>query len=233
MPNKVQIYSGGALDTPPAADGALDTPSAADGALDTPPAASPDVLDTEMVATIPHDVEIAVSASTKARMIAMTAPEKPITHADLIAKSESRRVHARLCDNTDLDPDLHHHVRHIADTASLSPHAANLCMLNAMFGKADVLNHPEEQIHVLLDVDGDGDLDKDDDEYFTFIKYDGSQYEPGHGRYKCDYNCSRKRKPPHNCGYHPDYLFPINFSPCSRKCKGAFCKCIRGGTFDI
>ena len=108
-----------------------------------------------------------------------------------------------------------------------------LCMLNAMFGKADVLNHPEEQIHVLLDVDGDGDLDEDDDEYFTFIKYDGSQYEPGHGRYKCDTNCSRKRKPPHNCGYHPDYLFPVNFSPCSRKCKGAFCKCIRGGTFDI
>ena len=158
----------------------------------------------------------------------------PLTHADLVAKSEARRVRAWSRDNTDLYPDLHHHVRAIADTASLSPHAANLSMLDAMFGKADVRAEVEEQIQVLLDVDGDGDLDEDPDGVkFTFIKYDGSLYKPGHGRYKCNSDCSMRRKPPHNCGYHPDYLFPINFSCCSSKCKGAFCKCIRGGSFDI
>ena len=93
--------TGDSLDTPPATGGALVTPPAAEGALDTPPAASPDVLDTEMIATIPHDVEMAVFASTKARMIAMTAPQKPITHADLIAKFESRRIRAINRDNTD------------------------------------------------------------------------------------------------------------------------------------
>ena len=158
----------------------------------------------------------------------------PDTHADLVAKSEARRVRAWSRDNTDLYPDLHHHVRAIADTASLSPHAANLSMLDAMFGKADVRAEVEEQIQVLLDVDGDGDLDEDPDGVkFTFIKYDGSLYKPGHGRYKCNSDCSMRRKPPHNWGYHPDYLFPINFSRCSSKCKGAFCKCIRGGSFDI
>ena len=89
----------------------------------------------------------------------MTAPSPPLTHAELIAKSEARRMHAMSRDNKDRDPDLHHHVRVIADTSSLSPHAANISMLDAMFGKADTLNHPEEQIHVLLDIDGDGDLD--------------------------------------------------------------------------
>ena len=70
------------------------------------------------------------SAATRARMIAMTAPEKPITHAELIAKSEARRNHATSRNNRDLSPNLHHHVRAIADTASLSPHAANLFMFD-------------------------------------------------------------------------------------------------------
>ena len=158
----------------------------------------------------------------------------PDTHADLIAKSEARRVRAELRDNKDLTPDLHHHVRAIADTASLSPHAANLSMLDAMFGKADIKIHPEEQIQVLLDVDGDGDLDENPDGVnFTFIKYDGLRYKPGHGRMICSSDCSLKRNPPHNCGYHRDWIFPIDFSPCSSRCRGAFCKCIRGGTFSF
>lgn len=137
-------------------------------------------------------------------------------------------------DNIGLTPDLYHHVRAIADAASLSLHAANLSMLDGMFGKADIMSHPEEQIQMLLDVDGGGDLDEDEDGVnFTFIKYDGCRYEPGHGRYKCDSKCSKKRNPPHNCGYNKDYIFPVGFSPCSSKCRGAFCKCIRGGTFDF
>ena len=159
---------------------------------------------------------------------------RPDTHGDLVAKSEARRVRAELRDNRDLTPDLHHHVRAIADTASLSPHAANLSMLDAMFGKADIKVHPEEQIQVLLDVDGDGDLDESPDGVnFTFIKYDGVRYKPGHGRLICSSDCYLKRNPPHNCGYHRDWIFPIDFSPCSSRCRGAFCKCIRGGTFNF
>ena len=164
----------------------------------------------------------------------MTTPTPPPTHAELIAMSQARRSTAWSRDNSDVVPDLHHHVRAIADTASLSPHAANLSMLDAMFAKADVRSHPEEQIQVLLDIDGDGQLDEDDDGLdFTFISYDGTRYKPGHGRLKCSSNCSMKRNPPHNCGYHPDFLFPIGFSPCSSKCRGAFCKCIRGGKFGL
>ena len=164
----------------------------------------------------------------------MTAPSPPLTHAELIAKSEARRMHAMSHDNKDRDPHLHHHVRSIADTASLSPHAANLSMLDAMFGRADVKIDQEEQIHVLLDVDAEGDLDEDEDgRNFTFIKYDGSRYKPSHGRFKCSSDCSLMRNPPHNCGYHQDYIFPVDYSPCSSKCKGAFCKCIRGGTFNF
>ena len=77
-------------------------------------------------------------------MIAMNTLTPPPTHAELIAKS-----------------------------TSFSPHAAKLSMLNAMFSKADILNHPEEQIQVLLDIDGDGQLDEDDNGVnFTFISYD-------------------------------------------------------------
>ena len=148
--------------------------------------------------------------------------------------SEARRVHAIARDNRDQDPDLHHHVRTIADTASISPHAANLSMLDAMFAKADIKKDPEEQIQILLDVDAEGDLDEEDDEVnFTFIKYDGCRYKPGHGRLKCSSDCSLMRDPPHNCGYHQDFIFPVDFSPCSSKCRGAFCKCIRGGTFNF
>ena len=182
----------------------------------------------------PGRVPETVSAATRARMVAMTTPTPPPTHAELIAMSQARRSTAWSRDNSDVVPDLHHHVRAIADTASLSPHAANLSMLDAMFAKADVKKDPEEQIHILLDVDAEGDLDEDDDGVnFTFIKYDGSRYKQGHGRYLCSSDCSLKRKPPHNCGYNQDYLFPVDFSPCSSKCKGAFCKCIRGGKFDI
>ena len=107
-------------------------------------------------------------------------------------------------------------------------------MLDAMFGKADIKVHPEEQIQVLLDVDGDGDLDESPDGVnFTFIKYDGVRYKPGHGRLICSSDCYLKRNPPHNCGYHRDWIFPIDFSPCSSRCRGAFCKCIRGGTFNF
>ena len=137
-------------------------------------------------------------------------------------------------DNTNLDPDLHHHVRMIADTAILSPHAANLSILDAMFAKADVKKDPEDQIQILLDIDAEGHLDEEDDGIsFTFTKYDGSNYKQGHGRYKCSSDCSLMRNPPHNCGYHQDYLFPVGFSPCSSNCRGAYCKCIRGGKFDF
>ena len=106
-------------------------------------------------------------------------------------------------------------------------------MLDAMFGKADIGTHVEEQIQVLLNIDGDGQLDEDDDgnnftfiqallningdcqldedddgDNFTFIKYDECQYEPGQERYKCD-------------------------SKCSSNCRGAFCRYIRDETFDI
>ena len=107
-------------------------------------------------------------------------------------------------------------------------------MLDGMFGKADIKTDSEEQIQLLLDVDGDGQLEEDDDGiHFTFIKYDGSRYKPNHGRYKCSSDCSLRRKSPHNCGYHEDFIFPVGFSPCSSRCRGAFCKCIRGGTFDF
>ena len=163
----------------------------------------------------------------------MNTPTPPLTHAELIAKSEARMDRARLRDNTDEDPELYDSVRDIADIANLSPHAANLHMLNAMFGKADVLNHPEDQIQKLLDGDGDAQLDEDDDGInFTFIGHDGCRFKPGHGRYKCSSLCSFERKPPHNCGYHQDYIFPVDFSPCSNKCKGAFCKCIIAGIFE-
>ena len=60
-------------------------------------------------------------------------------------------------------------------------------MLDGMFGKADIKTDSEEQIQVLLDVDGDGQLEEDDEGvHFTFIKCDGSRYDQGHGRYKCD-----------------------------------------------
>ena len=80
---------------------------------------------------------------TQPEVVGVVGPDDargpPNTHADLVAKSEARRVRAWTRDNADLDPDLHHHVRYIADTASLSPHAANLSMLDGMFGKADVM----------------------------------------------------------------------------------------------
>ena len=77
-------------------------------------------------------------------MIAMTAPEKPITHAELIAKSEVRRIHATSRNNTNMSPNVYHHVLAITDTARLSPNTANLSMLDAMFGKADIGTHIEE-----------------------------------------------------------------------------------------
>ena len=175
-----------------------------------------------------------VSSPTRARILVMTAPQMPLTHVQLLAKSEARRSHALSRDNSDLCADLHHHVRAIADTASLSPHAANLSMLDAMFGKADVRTDIEHQIQVLLDVDCDGDLDEDPDGHvFTFIKYDGCIFKPGHGRLLCNVKCSRMKDVPHNCGFHQDYIFPISFSPCGARCRGAFCRCIRGGKFDL
>ena len=70
----------------------------------------------------------------------MTTPEKPHIHhphgADRNVRGQEDPCQVR--NNTDLSPNLHLHGRVIADTTSLSPRAANLSMLDAMFAKADV-----------------------------------------------------------------------------------------------
>ena len=245
--------SGGPLSMPPIAGGSLSMPPAADMIAKDEEMFAEDAKDKEMFAkdanskemvtvnaktreTIAEDVhtkQVDVTDSTKARIMARNVPERPPTHAELVARSEARRVRAHSRDNTDVCPDLHYHVRAIADTACLSPHAANLSLLDALFARADIEKETETQIQILLDVDGDGQLDEDPDGVkFTFITHDGSCYRPGHGRFKCSVDCSMKDDPPHNCGYHPDWILPHSFSVCGRRCKGAFCKCIRGGIFN-
>ena len=35
----------------------------------------------------------------------------------------------------------------------------------------------------------------------------------------------------HNCGFHPQWLFPIWFKSCGSQCTGAFCQCLRNYDF--
>ena len=96
-----------------------------------------------------------------------------------------------------------------------------------MFGGADRRDNVDDERATLENIDDEGEEDYNQ-EKFTYMMSNDSQYQTGHGREKCRHDIfSSNCKVPANCGFAADqWEFPENFRPCSTKCRGGFCQCI-------
>ena len=113
----------------------------------------------------------------------------------------------------------------------LSPWSLNTKKLDEMFDKADLQKEGEAEFDRLTDKDDAGILSIDEKTgLMAFTASDGSQYLQGHGRYKCScvrcYEDPWVTSVPDNCGYHGQWTFPDEFTPCGENCRGAFCNCL-------
>ena len=118
----------------------------------------------------------------------------------------------------------------LSDHGQLSPLSANLHALQTTFLGADTEPDPNSEINALLKYDDKGDLGLYDNLQMRYVLSSGLVYRTGHGRNNCSYNeCvnDANEEPSHNCGFHPQWIFPMWFKCCGTNCRGAFCRCLR------
>ena len=113
----------------------------------------------------------------------------------------------------------------------MSPLSANLHALQTTFLGADKEPDPNSEVNVLLRHDDKGDLGLYDNLQMRYVLSNGLVYRTGHGRNNCSYkeciNDENEEEPSHNCGFHPQWIFPLWFKCCGPDCRGAFCPCVR------
>ena len=99
----------------------------------------------------------------------------------------------------------------------MSPVTANVHMLSQVFNDADVKPDLNQERCALFDCDDDGEIEVDYDGINTFYQSEGYLYRTGQGREKCSkVRClSSKEDVPNNCGFHQQFIFPVQFQPCS------------------
>ena len=120
-----------------------------------------------------------------------------------------------------------------------SPLTVNISRLTAAFGSADLIDDLDDEQAELAHIDpfgtfdignsgGSFDFSKSRDPASSTPAFSGPLYRSGHGRRWCRRTCGNDADPPHNCGFHPQWLLPHGFQCCSNQCKGGLCECIRG-----
>ena len=124
----------------------------------------------------------------------------------------------------------------------MSPLSANLHALQAAFHGADTEPDANSEVNAILRHDDKGDLGLYDNLQMRYILSNGLLYRTGHGRLSCTYDeCVNDDVTdahddniyvPHNCGFHPQWIYPLWFKTCGSQCRGAFCQCLRGYEFD-
>ena len=127
----------------------------------------------------------------------------------------------------------------MTDHGTLSPLSANLCSVQSAFFGADMEPDPNAAVNAILRYDDKGDLGMYDNLQMRYQLSNGLVYRTGHGRDKCNYDkCvldatdENDDDVSHNCGFHPQWLFPIWFKSCGSQCRGAFCQCLRNYDFN-
>ena len=121
------------------------------------------------------------------------------------------------------------------DHGTMSPLSANLRSLQTAFFGADLGPDPNAEVNTILRHDDKGDLGLYDNLQMRYVLTNGLVYRTGHGRMKCTYNeCVKEANDDvlsHNCGFHPQWIFPPWFKCCGPYCRGAFCQCLKSYDF--
>ena len=121
---------------------------------------------------------------------------------------------------------------------TMSPLSANIHSLHSAFFGADTEPDPNAEVNAILRHDDKGDLGLYDNLQMRYLLSNGLVYRTGHGRGKCSYNkCVIDANDvdddvSHNCGFHPQWMFPPWFKCCGSQCRGAFCPCLRNYEFN-
>ena len=117
------------------------------------------------------------------------------------------------------------------DGLELSPRSANLHALGEAFNDADRKADENLQIWAIKDI-ADGEMEYDRDGNLNYYLDNGYQYQVGHGRALCsEIKCANRdqyveKDYPNNCGFHPQWRLPDNFTPCDDDCQGGLCPCL-------
>merc|ERR1712218_322567 len=116
------------------------------------------------------------------------------------------------------------------DGQQMSPLEANITALGAIFHNADVHSPDDcQESFILEEVDPEGELEDDYDGKTIFKLKNRLSYKFGHGRNVCSkakcFN-NKDQKFPSNCGFNPQWMLPVTFTPCGSKCRGGFCPCL-------
>ena len=125
----------------------------------------------------------------------------------------------------------------LSEHGQMSPLSANLHALQMTFFGADTEPDPNVEVNAILRYDDKGDLGLYDNLQMRYILSNGLVYRTGHGRDKCNYDqCvldahDENDVVSHNCGFHPQWLYPPWFKCCGSLCRGAFCNCLRNYEF--
>ena len=78
----------------------------------------------------------------------------------------------------------------------------------------------------------DGEMEHDNDGNLNYFLDNGYFYQVGHGRALCSRikcesrNQYAEKDYPNNCGFHPQWRLPDNFTPCDDDCLGGLCPCL-------
>ena len=113
----------------------------------------------------------------------------------------------------------------------MSPRSANISALAAAFNDADLKADENLQIWAIKDIE-DGEMEHDNDGNLNYFLDNGYFYQVGHGRALCSRikcesrNQYAEKDYPNNCGFHPQWRLPDNFTPCDDDCLGGLCPCL-------
>ena len=113
----------------------------------------------------------------------------------------------------------------------MSPRSANISALAAAFNDADLKADENLQIWAIKDIE-DGEMEHDNDGNLNYFLDNGYFYQVGHGRALCSrIKCESRNEYaekdyPNNCGFHPQWRLPDNFTPCDDDCLGGLCPCL-------
>ena len=113
----------------------------------------------------------------------------------------------------------------------MSPRSANISALEEAFNDADRKADGNLQIWAIKDVH-DGEMEHDNDGNLNYFLDNGYFYQVGHGRALCSrVKCENRdqyaeKDYPNNCGFHPQWRLPDNFTPCDDDCQGGLCPCL-------
>ena len=121
----------------------------------------------------------------------------------------------------------------IGDQGMMSPLSANIQALQSTFYGANKEADANSEINALLRHDDRGDLGLYDDLQMRYIMSNGFTYRTGHGRDRCSHarcvvsSAMKDDVIANNCAFHPQYILPLWFKPCSSDCRGAYCSCLK------